>query len=357
MMRRRTVTITASVLLVAAAIVGAFLLRKRAAPEPARLLPEADAYLYFNLKPLRELGVLGKKPPAIQDPDYEEFVRETGFQFERDLDEAAFAVHAPPRLVDVEPLPGAPGQFARYSEIFRGHFDSQRATTYFRKIAGATETYRQVEIYSIPLEGRTVRVALPGVGIAAVSNTDGPQAIHFMIDRYKETALPFGGPTLVRDYYRHVPFGSLLWAVARANGQSGKQTSLLLPEGLNLFFPAGTALVASVRCTTAIHVKLEAFAASAEQAQQIAEQANAFLSIFHGLQNSMNPSGADPDAKAFFDSLQVEQTKNRAVLSASMPPAFLKKIFAEPPTEQITGGAVAPSPKEKKKLSPGNKKH
>jgi hypothetical protein len=348
-MRRRTIWISVGVILVAAAIVAAFLLRRREAPEPARLLPEADAYLYFNLKPLRTFGIIGKNAPVVHELEYEEFVRETGFQFERDLDEAAFAVHSPPRLIDSEPAPGQPESFRRYSEIFRGHFDSSRARNYFRKLAKSVEAYREVEIYSIPMEGRTVRVALLGVGIAAVSNTDGPQAIHYMIDRYKQLALPFGGPTLVRQYYRRVPFASLLWGIAQVSNESGKGTPLILPGGFDLFFPSNTVIVGSVRYTTAVQVKAEAFAASAEEAKQIVDQVNTFLSIFRGLENRMNPGGSDPDVKAFFNSLEVQLYKTRAVLNASVPPAFLRKLFSEPPTQQITG---APPPEEQPKQQP-----
>ncbi|MFB3813209.1 MAG: hypothetical protein ACE14L_03785 [Terriglobales bacterium] len=344
-MRRRTIWIATGVVMFAAAVVAAFLLRSRAAPEPARLLPEADAYLYLNLKPLRTLGVIGEKTPPVHEAEYEEFVRETGFQFERDLDEAAFAIHAPPRLVDA-PEAGGRNAFRRYSEVFRGRFDAQRAHKYFRKIAQSVETYRNVTIYNIPLEGRTVRVALLGVGIAAVSNTDGPAAIHYMIDRYKELALPFGGPALVREYYRRVPLGSLMWAMARTGSDAGGGTPLMLPGGFDLFFPSDTVVVGSVRYTTAIHVKAEAFTANADQAKQIVDQAGAFLSIMRGLQNTMSFSGTDADVKAFFDSLAVEQNDSRAVLSATVPAEFLKKLFAEPPTGQITG-AQPPEPPKK----------
>jgi hypothetical protein len=337
-MRRRTIWITVSVALVAALLIGAFLLRRRAAPEPARLLPEADAYLYFNLEPLRKLGLIPKNPPPVHDPEYEEFVRETGFQFERDLEEAAFAVHAPPRRIDTEPAPGAPAQFRRFSEVFRGRFDFQRTSGYLRKLAKSVETYRDVEIYSIASEGRTVRVGLLGVGLAAASNTDGPQALHYMVDRYKQLALPFGGPLIVRQYYPHVPFASLLWGIARVAGEGEQGASLTLPGGLDVFFPSQAVIVGSVRYTTAIQVKAEAFTASAEEAKRIVEQANGFLAIFHGLQTTFNPSGTDRDVKAFFDSLQVQQYRTRAVFSASVPPTFLKKIFSEAPVPRVTGG-------------------
>lgn len=328
-------------LVLALVVAAAVMLRHRAAPESARLLPEADAYLYVNLKPLRTAGLIGNREVPITEPEYEDFVRETGFQFERDLDDAAVAIHAAPRLMDIEPPRNQPQAFRRFSWIFRGRFDSQRADQYLRHLARSQETYRDVVIHSIPLEGRTVRVALLGVGIAAVSNTDGPQAIRFMVDRYKEMALPFGGPSLVRDYYRDVPFASLIWGIARVSSGTGERTPLALPGGFDLFFPAASVIVGSVRYTTQVQVKAEAFTPSPAQAKQVVEQAGAFLDIFHGLENSMNPSGGDPDVKAFFDSLKVEQNKERAVLTASMSPAFLKKMFSEAPT-QVTGSGARP---------------
>jgi hypothetical protein len=344
-MRRRTLWILGSVLLLAVLIAAAFILRGRAAPEPARLLPEADAYVYVNLRPLRLAGVIGNRPLAAAEPEYQDFVQATGFQFERDLDDAAVAIHVAPRLVDGEPDSRPPVPFRRYSWIFRGHFDFQRADQYFRKLSSSVENYREVEIYSIPLEGRTVRVALPGVGIVAVSNTDGSQAIHFMVDRYKQVALPFGGPSLVRSYYRQVPLGSLVWGIARVNAEAGQRVPLTLPGGYDLFFPSDTIIVGSIRYTTQIQVKAQAFTAGPEQAKQIVDEAGAFLGIFHGLEGSLNPSGADPDVKAFFQSLQVEQNKDRAVLTASMSPAFLKKLFSEAPA-QVTGPPPTPEPEK-----------
>jgi hypothetical protein len=346
-MRRRTIWITVAVELVAVAIVAAFLLRKRAAPEPARLLPEADAYVYLDLKPLRRLGVIGNKPAVVDDPEYEDFVRATGIEFERDLDEAAFAIHAAPPTAPARR--GAPQEFRRYSEIFRGHFDSQRVADYFRKLARSVDHYRDVEIYAIPLEGRTVRVASLGLGIVAASNTDGPQAIQYMIDRYKEVALPFGGPSLVRRYYRRVPFGSLFWGIASVGNRENGGAPLALPGGFDLFFPAKTVLVGSVRYALGIELHAEAYTETPEQAKQVVDQAQAFLGIFHSLENSMNPGGSDPDVKAFFDSLKVEQYKSRAILSASLRPGFIKKVFSEPPSEFVEGPAPSPTPAPKTK--------
>ena len=88
--RRKQLWVALAVLVViAGSIVTAVLLRKRAAPDTVRLLPASDAVFYINLEPIRLFTNLGKNPPKDRDPQYEEFVRETGFEFERDLDKAA----------------------------------------------------------------------------------------------------------------------------------------------------------------------------------------------------------------------------------------------------------------------------
>src|SRR5271165_2968945 len=167
--RKHLVVAFAVVLVLAGAVLTAILLRKRAAPDAARLLPDSDAVFYINLEPIRVLTDLGKKPAKDRDPQYEEFVRQTGFEFERDLDKAAFAIHYGVAAK------GKPAE-TRYSEIFQGHFDSARVGDYLRKLASSVERYRDFDIYIIPLEGRTVRVALLGIDIAAASNTDSEES-------------------------------------------------------------------------------------------------------------------------------------------------------------------------------------
>lgn len=87
---KRSFPILIGVLVVAAAIVTLVELRKHAPPEPARLLPNGDAFVYINLEWIRRVNAVSQLPPVSYDPSYERFIRETGFQFERDLDRAAF---------------------------------------------------------------------------------------------------------------------------------------------------------------------------------------------------------------------------------------------------------------------------
>src|SRR4029079_4619988 len=103
MLRRRSVRVFAIVLVVLAAgvLTAVLVLRRGRAQEAVRLLPEADAVVYFDVQSLRRLGAFSSETTA-REPEYEEFVRATGFQFERDLDAAAFAVHA----ASTTPAPG-----------------------------------------------------------------------------------------------------------------------------------------------------------------------------------------------------------------------------------------------------------
>src|SRR6202041_3715284 len=92
---RRRLLIPVIVLLIVAAVALIVTLRKHAPPEAARLLPGADGFFYINLKWIRTFNATAQLPPVSHDPEYQQFVDETGFQFERDLDQAAFAVHYP----------------------------------------------------------------------------------------------------------------------------------------------------------------------------------------------------------------------------------------------------------------------
>ena len=97
--------------------------------------------------------------------------------------------------------------------MFVGRIEGERLRAYLGKISGSVENYRSVDIYSIPLEGRTLRVAVLGFDTVAASNHDDPMVIRGIVDRSRKVASPFGGPALLRRYYKYVPLASLGWAI------------------------------------------------------------------------------------------------------------------------------------------------
>src|SRR5271155_2633465 len=90
-MRKRTRYSLALILVLLAALVVAVILRREAPPEVARLLPESDAIVYLNLKPLR-VATHFDKTPVARSSEYQHFVDAPGIVFERDLDAVAFAL-------------------------------------------------------------------------------------------------------------------------------------------------------------------------------------------------------------------------------------------------------------------------
>src|SRR5271166_4587207 len=121
---RRTIPIMLAVVVIAAAVTLAVQLRKHAPPEPARLLPGADAFFYLDLEKARKANAGNPLPAVSHDPEYERFIRETGFEFERDLDEAAFAIHYPAKWPGGGT--GGPSPEVRFSEVLKGEFHGER---------------------------------------------------------------------------------------------------------------------------------------------------------------------------------------------------------------------------------------
>jgi hypothetical protein len=334
-MRRRVIPILVVVVLVLAAAVF-FVLRRAGPPEAARLLPDADAILYVDVATLRRGGVFSHMGAVTREPEYEDFVRQTGFQFERDLDETAFAVHAA-RPANAAAPRNPDADYPRYSEVFEGRFDTERVLRYFRPRSSGSEQYRGIEVLSIPHEGRTVRFAILGPNLATASNTESADAIHQIIDHHRRAALPFAGPPLLAGNYRRVPFATLAWLIARVAPDSASQSPTPAIGGIRISsllgdLAAGSTVVGSLRFTGKIELKVEALAPDEAHARQIAENAGAWLNLLRALESGSETRGTDPDVKALFDSLRVEQQKDSVVLRAEFPPKLLEKIVTEPPT-------------------------
>jgi hypothetical protein len=345
--RRRIFIISSCVLLFVAAVFVVVLLRKQAAPEAARLLPEADAVLYIDFGTVRNLTAFDQQQLPKLAPGYDDFVKDTGFAFERDLDEAAMAIHRGAATGSAANMRGA----TRYSEVLVGHYDQIKLAQYLRQHSRSVESYRDVDVYSIPIENRTLRVALLAIDTVAVSNVDDPGVVHGMIDRFKKVALPFGGPSLVHTYYRKIPLGSLLWAIARIpaapSGPSLKPhsaPSFTLPGGIDIGLPGESDVVVSLRMLTTIHARAEFYTRNEDTARTFADQTTTFLALFRSIQANATPGPSDPDVKTVFDSIKVTQKGDHAEVTATIPPGFLRKLVNDPARNAVQGESAPTSP-------------
>ncbi len=336
---RRSVPIVLVVFLIAAVIALIVTLRKNAPPEAARLLPGADGFLYINLKWIRTFNATAQLPPVSRDPEYQKFVEQTGFQFERDLDQAAFAVHYPQSWGDGT---GSDAPEPRFSDIFVGKFDSARIVPYLKKLSSSIDNHRGFDIYNIPVEGRIVRVAFLSYDTIAVSNHPNPDVIRGILDRSRKLASPFGGPSLLRKYYHDVPIASLSFAILRMEPAAMRSFDGL--GGWSFLFQNPAVVVISARYLRALHLKAEAFTGNEQDAQSIVDKVSTFLSLFHAAEGSVGAHGTDADVKAFFDTLKVERSRDRAILTATVPPGFIKKALSEAPTDQAPAAAQPVKP-------------
>jgi len=133
---RRTLWVVAAVLILLAV---AIFLRSKAPPEAARLLPESDGILYFNLKPVHAFFHKDLKPPQ-RVPEYQQFIDAIGIDPERDLDQAAIALH---RMPD----PNGPNGPVAYSMVLTGKITGQRLNTWLGTHAVSRESYAGHTVY------------------------------------------------------------------------------------------------------------------------------------------------------------------------------------------------------------------
>lgn len=342
--RRRLFIISLCVLLFVAAVAVVVILRKQAAPEAARLLPESDAVIYVDFGAVRTLTAFDQQQLPRLAPGYEQFVKETGFSFERDLDEAAMAIHR-------GTLRGNTRSATRYTEILVGHYDQIKMAQYLRQHSRSVESYRDVEIFSVPIEDHTLRIGLLAIDTVVISNVDDPAVLHGIVDRFKKVALPFGGPRLVRTYYPKVPLGSLMWAISRLPAASRPQDapSITLPGGIDIGLPGESDVVVSLRMLSTIHAHADFYTKSDEAARNFTEQTKNFLSLFRSIQANATPGPADADIKAVFDSLEITQKGDRTEVTATIPPSFLRKLVNQPAQNVVQGDTATPAPATKAK--------
>lgn len=308
-----------------AALIIVLILRKAAPPEAARLLPESDAIVYFNLKPIR-LATRFDRTPVTRSPDYQHFIDATGIVPERDLDAAAFALH---RMDD----PNGPNGPVGYSEVFEGRFDGERLAQYLASIATARENYAGHEIFTIPvgdvLPGgkaeRNLKIAQLGYDSIAASNMPTSEQIHSIIDRHRAAASPFSGSSLLSARYRDVPLLSSAWGIGRI-GLPFSERGYITLFGLQLPLPEDTTFVASLRYVGALHLRIEEIAPNEADAAQSAASLKTLVGLFKSIQEMQPRNNADKALIQTIDSLKLEQRKDRAILTATVPIELLQQL-------------------------------
>jgi hypothetical protein len=327
---RRTLWIVAAVVLVLAAAV---YLRFKAPPEAARLLPESDGILYVNPGLIRTVTHILHVPikPSEKDPEYQAFTDAIGFDAERDLNEAAVALH---RIPDKS----SPSYPVAYSLVLVGKLDGKRLAAWLEAHANSRESYAGRVIYSLSSQNRTVRVAQIGYDTVAVSNTPTPEQIHSILDRRRSAALPFSGSTLLAEHYSEMPLLSFAWGMGQILwpfSESGKVTIL----GLGLPIEPDTTFLASVHWAGALKLRVVEIAASDTTAATQADSLSALLGLARGATVGLADTPTNQGLKELLRTTHIRQNRNRVEADAILQQSLLMNLVNTP-----SEGSPASSP-------------
>jgi len=308
---RRTLLVVAAVLVLLALAV---FLRSKAPPESARLLPESDGIVYVNLRPVHTFFKANLKPPQ-RVPEYAQFVAATGIDWERDLDQAAIALHRMPQPY------GANGPVS-YSMVLVGKLTGAKLNQWLESHAVARENYVGHTIFSVASEGRTVRVAQVGYDMVAVSNYPTTEKIHSILDRHRTAALPFAGSTLLSQHFRDVPLLSLAWGVGEI-GLPFNENGAISVFGFKLPLQSDSTIIASISPELSLkeilRLRVEEIAPTTDTAVSQAASLNALITLARGFTEPLSGNPANSGLKELLRSADVTQSKNRVVLKANVP--------------------------------------
>jgi hypothetical protein len=322
---RRTLWIVAAVLLFLAVAV---FLRSKAPPEAARLLPESDGIVYINLKPVRAFFHKNLKPPEYA-PEYQQFIDAVGIDPERDLDEAAIALH---RITD----PNDPDRPVAYSVVLVGKITGKKLNAWLDAHATSRESYAGHTIYNIPSDkGRTDRVAQIGYDMVAVSNYPTPEMIHSMLDRHSTAAWPFAGSMLLRQHYHEVPLLSLAWGVGEI-GLPFSESGAIRILGFSLPLEVDSTIIASVTPALslggALNVKVVEIAPSEDKAASQAATLATLVALARGFTNPLADNAANNGLKELLKTAEVTQKRDRVIVTATVD----RSLFSATATDHNT---------------------
>jgi hypothetical protein len=182
------------------------------------LLPgNADAVVYVDLANLRNSIFLNEllawAPKPAEDPEYAEFVKETGFAYERDLDQVAIAIK---KEKDSQQI----------FVLAKGRFDRKKIAALAER-TGSKKTQGKQEIFVAPFSGKNTSISFGFIGRDRIALTSGGDWAELI--GQPNTAVDFAPWSERFDRLA----GSPIFAVFRQNALAGEVLAEKAPGGLS----------------------------------------------------------------------------------------------------------------------------
>jgi hypothetical protein len=313
--------------------------------ELLRIIPaDSTAVIYADLQDLRAAGFLSAifswAPHPQIDADYADFVRSTGFDYERDLNRIVIAIqpnNSAPQNSVVQKNKGAnnaaPQDTAETAlfAIADGNFNRAKISAYAAK-SGTTEKRAGYEIFSIPLNNSSRHLQFTFLRNDRIALTNEPDLVAFIASAEKNP------PNTVDKAEWRTRFdrlaGSPLFAVIRQAPATAELLSRQAPGGWRspqlsaLFSQLQWITLAAKPDATGLRIVSEGECTSEKTTRQLSDLLNGIVVLAEGgLNEAKTRKQMDPQTREAYlellNSVNVERidrgtTKSvRVVLNAS----------------------------------------
>ena len=148
-----------------------------------------------------------------------------------------------------------------------------------------------------------------------------------MLDRYRTSALPFSGSSLLTEHYSEIPLLSLAWGIGKINVP-------LKSDGISIMgfhFPLAlnTTFIASLRWAGALRLRIED--CPTELAATVSADAlSTMVAIVRAAENNLPSAMTNADIRDLLNTTDIQHKDDRAVVTATLPLALLQKLVTAP---------------------------
>jgi hypothetical protein len=233
----------------------------------AAMPPDSSAVVFADFTDLRGAPFAAEFynwiPKTQADADYTQFLRETGFVYERDLDRVAMA------FIKSE-------KDSTHFALAVGRFDRQKIEAYAAR-SGSRENRGGREIFSVPLSDTTRKISFAFVSKGTIALTDTSDIAPFLA--------PVPNSADARNWREHFTrvAGSPVFAVIRQDSEAGSALASRAPGGFQS--PQLSALLDQLQWITlagkpqdnALRVVAEGECSSEQTTRQLADMLNGVL--------------------------------------------------------------------------------
>jgi hypothetical protein len=347
MSKRRWISLIAVFLVVSAAVYSYFhwsgAVQGTRNPLLVAMPADASAVLFVDFAELRSTqfaaGLFKWAPRPVADAEYAQFVRDTGFDYERDLDRAALAVikHGPDTIFFV---------------VADGRFDRKKIAAYALR-SGTREMGGTHEIFSVPQTGNAAKITFTFLADNRLAIATGGDFTSLLTPQTGADANDW------RDRFKRLA-GSPLFAVIRQDAGAGSALASRAPGGLqspqlsSLLDQLLWITVAGKPQADTLQIVAEGECPAEQTARQLEDLLNGVLVLAHaGLNAPTTRQQLDPQAREAYlemlkgaDVSRIDRGDTKSVrLVFDITPRFLEAAKSAVPalTPQARGAKAPPA--------------